>query len=226
MDISNKKINFHIHTKYSFDSNLEPIFIVDHLVKNGYEIAIITDHNSIRGAIEAKDYALKKYEDRIDVIIGEEIQTNVGDIIGFPVKTKVEPGDYKKVIKDLKNQGAMLCLPHPYKSHNLFQIHNESFICDFDFVEVFNARIPDDLNSFAKELNNKFHKKAIIGTDAHVSSDLLNCSFVYDVNFNFITIETKKTCIRNIRQSQFLSSLKAKKIRGMIKYLFLYTINK
>ena len=52
MDIFNKKIVFHIHTKYSHDCNLEPALIVDTLFKGNISAAIITDHNSIQGAIE------------------------------------------------------------------------------------------------------------------------------------------------------------------------------
>ena len=226
MDISNKKINFHIHTKYSFDSNLEPTFIVDLLASNGYDIAIITDHNTIKGAIEAQNYAKKKYGNKFEVIVGEEVQSDIGDIIGFPVHDEVEPGDYKTVINELKKQGAKLCLPHPYKSHNLFIIHDDNFICNFDFIEVFNARVPIRLDTFAEELRTKFKKKGIIGTDAHVKNDLLNCAFVYDNDLNHINVQAKKTSIRNIRKSQLINSSRQIKLGGICKYTFLYAINK
>jgi len=226
MDIFNKKISFHIHTKYSFDSNLEPSFIVDHLVKSGYELAIVTDHNSIKGALEAKKYAQNKYMDNFKVIVGEEVQTNIGDIIGFPVQEEVKPGDYKRVIKELKRQGAMLCLPHPYHSHDLFLIHDKEFLSDFDFIEIFNARIPAKLNINADQLRIKHNKYPIIGNDAHVKGDLLNCYFEYDTDFSIIQSERKYTDIKNVRKSQIINFSKKKKIMEIVKYLLLYIIGK
>ncbi len=226
MDIFNKKISFHIHTKYSFDSNLEPSFIVEHLYKNGFQIAVITDHNSIQGALEAQQYANKKYKDKFEVIIGEEVQSDKGDIIGFPVKEEVKPGDYKRVIEELKSQNAKLCLPHPYKSHDLFLIHQDEFISQFDFIEIFNARLSDNMNLFAEQLMRKFDKPGIIGTDAHVSGDLHLCSFQYDSDYNLVKIVKNHTAVRNIRKSQVINHSKKREIIGIIKYSLLYLINK
>ncbi len=224
MDLLNKKINFHIHTKYSFDSLLEPSFIVDYLFQHGYEVAIITDHNNIEGAIEAQKYAENKYGNKFQVIVGEEVQSDIGDIIGFPVIQEVKPGNYQEVIKKFKEQGAFLCLPHPYKSHNLFLIHQNDFIDEFDFIEVFNARLNDSLNEHAMDLANKFKKIKIVGNDAHVSNDLLNCSIVYKNNLEEPLFEVRKTHIKNIRKSQIINYWKKRNPIQIFKYSLLYTI--
>jgi predicted metal-dependent phosphoesterase TrpH len=226
MDLLNKKINFHIHTKYSFDSFLEPSFIVDYLYQNGFEVAIITDHNTIKGALEAKAYAEKKYKDKFIVIVGEEVKSNIGDIIGFPITNEINPGDYKTVIKQMKEQNAILCLPHPYKSHDLFLIHQEEFINEFVFIEVFNARINDKLNEHAEKLAEKYNKLKIVGNDAHVKSDLLNCSNYYRNNLKNPEFSVKRTHIRNVRKSQIINFLKKKNPVSIIKYFFLFVIGK
>lgn len=222
MDLLNKKINFHIHTKYSFDSFLEPAFIVDYLFENGYELAVITDHNTINGAVEAKNYAKKKYGNKFQVIVGEEVKSDIGDIIGFPVKDEVKPGNYKDVINEFKKQGAMLCLPHPYKSHNLFLIHQDEFINHFDFIEVFNARLNEKLNEHAMDLANKYEKIKIVGNDAHVKDDLLNCSVLYTGSYDSPSFVINKTKIRNIRKSQMINYWKKKKLFQTLKYTSLY----
>ena len=108
-----KNLVFHVHTKYSYDSRLEPQYIVDFLVKANIHQVIITDHNEILGALEAKEYAEKKYPDKLEVIIGEEIKTDIGDIIGFPLYEKIIPGNHNTVIKEIQTQNAFVCLPHP-----------------------------------------------------------------------------------------------------------------
>ena len=43
------KSDFHIHTKYSYDSILEPRVLVKHALRKGTSILAITDHNTIQG---------------------------------------------------------------------------------------------------------------------------------------------------------------------------------
>lgn len=226
MDILNKKINFHIHTKYSFDSLLEPSFIVDYLYQNGYDIAIITDHNTIKGAVEAKKYAIEKYGDKFNVIVGEEVKSDIGDIIGFPLKEEIEPADWKTVVAKMKQQDALICLPHPYKSHDLFLIHQEEFINQFDFIEVFNARINEKLNEHALNLAEKYKKFKIAGNDAHVKYDLLNCTVFYKGSLESPELINNITHIRNVRLSQIINYYKKKNLSGVMKYSLLYLIGK
>jgi predicted metal-dependent phosphoesterase TrpH len=226
MDISNKKIVFHIHTKYSSDCNSEPSEIVDTLYQNGISIAIITDHNTIKGAIEAKEYAKKKYGDKFTVIVGEEVLSDIGDIIGFPINDEIPKGNYQDVINEMKFQKASVCLPHPYKSHNLFLIHEEQFLSQFDFIEIYNSRISSKLNDYALKLNQKHNKIPIIGNDAHTIEDLKNCFVIYNNEMVISESLTKPTPMKNIRKSQMIDAKKKHKIINIIKYFFLTFINK
>lgn len=226
MVLLNKKINFHIHTKYSFDSFLEPKFIVDYLYQNGYEIAIITDHNTIKGAMEAKYYAEEKYKNKFTVIIGEEIKTDIGDVIGFPLIKEIEPGNYKQVIRQIKEQNALLCLPHPYKSHDLFLLHQDDFIEEFDIIEIFNSRLSDNLNEQAVRLAEKYNKIKIVGNDAHVKADLLNCMIFYNNSLERPEVKIKQTSIRSIRKSQIINFYKRKNLIQLLKYLIIFLFGK
>lgn len=226
MDISNKKIVFHIHTKYSSDSNSEPSEIVDTLVNSGIDTAIITDHNTIKGAVEAKIYSEKKYGEKFKVIVGEEVLSDMGDIIGFPITDEIPKGSYQDVIKSMKEQNAYICLPHPYKSHDFFLIHEEQFLAQFDFIEIYNSRINTKLNEYAVKLNQKHNKIAIIGNDAHTIEDLKNCFVMYNNKMEIIESLTNSTPIKNIRKSQMIHAKKKHKTRDIIKYSFLSLINK
>jgi predicted metal-dependent phosphoesterase TrpH len=223
----NRKTVFHLHTKYSYDSFLKPETIVDTLVKANIDNVIITDHNSILGAQEAKRYAEENHNGKINVIIGEEVNTDIGDIIGFPLKEEIQDFDHLIVIDKIKKQGGFVCIPHPYKYHNLFRIHESKFLNEIDFVEVFNSRLTDKFNGFAQELADSLsNKKEIIGTDAHLKKDLLNTFFIYDENMKFKERLTNYTSKRNYWLSQTIKNIKKKNLLGIIKGLLLAILNK
>ena len=72
----------------------------------------ITDHNEIAGAIKYKD-KFKKHH--IELIVGEEIFTNKGEIIGLGLSKKIEPNlSPKETIKRIKEQNGIVYVPHPY----------------------------------------------------------------------------------------------------------------
>ena len=226
MDIFNKKIVFHMHTKYSHDCNVEPALIVDTLFKENISVAIITDHNSIQGALEAKAYAENKYGDKFTVIVGEEVLTDIGDIIGFPLKDEIQLVDHREVISNIKNQGGYVCLPHPYKSHNLLRIHDTDFIESLDFIEIFNSRTGEKLNDYAKEMAKKFNKKVMVGSDSHVITELLNTCFIFNENMEIIESKTKYVKRRNYRIYQLMQNIKNRNLKEVAEYAFLAILNK
>ncbi len=226
-ELKNSKTVFHVHTKYSHDSFLKPSTIIDTMVKGKINNIIITDHNSILGAQEAKRYAVEKYRNKINVIVGEEVYTDIGDIIGFPLKEEIQDFDHTIVIDKIKKQGGFVCIPHPYKYHNLFKIHEPKLLNDIDYIEIFNARLSEKLNGFAEELADSLsEKKKIIGTDAHLERELLKTYFIYDDNFKLkekLTIYSSK---RNYWMSQTIKNIKRKNIKGIVQGIVLAVLNR
>jgi predicted metal-dependent phosphoesterase TrpH len=222
----NKRIVSHIHTKFSYDSFLEPETIVETAIKNKIEIIIITDHNSIEGAKIAKQYAEKKYTNKLQVLIGEEVLTDIGDIIGFPLKNKINSYNYLDVIKEIKDQGGFVYLPHPYQGHNLFLIHDSNFISNLDFIEIFNSRLNKKENYFAELLQINSGIRPILGSDAHLKSEIMNVSFKFDESFNIYDQVSTRTTLRNIRKVSFIKYFKKRNLVKMLKYLLLILLNK
>ena len=68
------KYDFHTHTKYSADGNINPKTLVKVADKAGLTGVAVTDHNTIKGGLEAKKYGNKN----IEVIVGSEILTDKG----------------------------------------------------------------------------------------------------------------------------------------------------
>jgi len=105
--------DFHIHSKYSFDSIMSPKKIIKTAVKKNIDLIAITDHNTIKGGVEVK----KASGDNIKVIVGAEIKTDIGDIIGFNLNNEIKSINWEEVLDQIKAQGGLSMLPHPYRSH-------------------------------------------------------------------------------------------------------------
>ena len=64
------KADLHVHSKFSNDGEFDVQEIFDKCVSNGVETLSITDHNSIKGVIEAKSSCLNQ---GVEFIPGIEI---------------------------------------------------------------------------------------------------------------------------------------------------------
>ena len=106
------KSEFHVHTRYSKDSILSYWLLLLILKIKKINTVAITDHNEVAGALKYKD-KFKKHG--IELIVGEEIFTNKGEIIGLGLTTKIEPDlSPKETIKQIKEQNGIVYVPHPY----------------------------------------------------------------------------------------------------------------
>ncbi|HUM44554.1 MAG TPA: PHP domain-containing protein [Fervidobacterium sp.] len=158
-------IDLHIHSKYSFDSLLSPRTILKVAKKKGLTGIAVTDHNTIRGGLEVR----KINKDRdFTVIVGSEIQTDIGDIIGLCVNEEIKSRISIEVIEEIKDQGGYVVLPHPFRGHKL----NQYIIELSDAVEVFNGRSTAEENFKALELAKRYNKPFTAGSDAHFAAEI------------------------------------------------------
>lgn len=157
---------FHCHTNASKDSLTRPEDLVRAARKKGLDRLIITDHNSIAGAVAAQ--AL----DPEMVIVGEEIMTTRGEILAAYVTEEIPAGlTPMETIQRLKRQGAFISVPHPFdewrkggwKESDLLEI-----IPYVDAIEVFNSRCMDpQFNVRAQAFAEKYNLPGTVGSDAH-----------------------------------------------------------
>ncbi len=160
-----KRILFHFHTSHSVDSNLMPQEIVEFAVENQIQVLAPTDHNTIRGSREVRELAEGH---GIETIIGAEYSSDHGDIIGLFLQDDAYSRKASEIVQEIHTQGGLAILPHPYRSHHL----TDDFLHSFDGIEVFNARLPEQLNRLAWELSVMLKKPAFFGADAHLSEEL------------------------------------------------------
>lgn len=155
------QVDYHIHSKYSFDSWSEPKDIIKRAKKVGLEKIAITDHNTIQGGLEGR-----KIDDM--VIVGSEISTDIGDIIGLYIYREIKSRVWQEVIQEIRDQGGIVVLPHPYRNHKIFP----DLINSVDKIEVDNKRTSLIKNETAKFLSIIYNKEGIMGSDAHFVSEI------------------------------------------------------
>ena len=119
----------------------------------------ITDHNTIAGAIVAR----KIYEKDLIIVVGSEISTDFGDIIGIFLNEEIKSRNIYEVIDKIKSQDGLVLIPHPFKTKSMLQI--KSIIDHVDLLEGYNSRHPITSKQLI-ELK-AMNKPIVAGSDAH-----------------------------------------------------------
>jgi len=164
--------DIHTHTMYSGFSEYSYLSYPDCVTtprksvkvaeKLGLNVLCITDHNRIKGAVEAKKH------NKDLVVIGEEISSTEGEIIGLFLQEAVKPGlSAEETIEHIHEQDGIAVAPHPFSVHCPC-IGQKVRTLKLDGVEVFNALHRDGYsNAIALESCNGYAKLG--GSDAHAS---------------------------------------------------------
>jgi predicted metal-dependent phosphoesterase TrpH len=159
------KLDLHIHSKYSYDSFLSPEKIIRIAKKRGLDGIAITDHNTIKGGMEA--FKINRDKD-FQVIVGAEMKTEYGDIIGLFLNEEIRTRMFEGVIEEIKSQNGLSVLAHPYRQYK----NPEEIVDRVNLVEGFNARSRKGDNEKAYGLANRFKKAMTAGSDAHLGSEI------------------------------------------------------
>ncbi len=162
------KFDFHVHSKYSYDSISFLKKILKTAKKKGLSGIAITDHETIQGAI--KLFKINK-DKNFKIIIGSEIKTECGDVIGLFLKKEIKSRECFEVIKEIKLQGGIVVLPHPFKKTSKL---TQELLSKVDVIEVFNSRLNKEQNQKAQKLAQEMRKPGISGSDAHLISEIGN----------------------------------------------------
>jgi len=165
------KLEFHCHTYTSKDSLTRPADLVSAARRKGIDCVVVTDHNSIIGAREAKAI------DPELIIIGEEIMTTKGEILAAFVAEEI-PANLtpQETIRRLKEQRAFISVSHPFDEMRKggWQENDLLEILPFvDAIEVYNSRCMfPRFNRRAREFAEKHNIAGTVGSDAHAACEL------------------------------------------------------
>ena len=106
------------------------------------------------------------------VIIGEEIETTQGEILGYFMTEWVPPNlSPLETIKRLRDQGAVISVSHPFDQTRTSQWNKDqltAIVPYIDAIEVFNARcMTQKPNQQADAFAREYGLAGTAGSDAH-----------------------------------------------------------
>lgn len=126
---------------WSGDSTTTPDELRDAVAVSGLDVIAITDHNSLVGALRFEASG----ELAIPVIVGQEIRTVAGDLIGLYLSDRIPAGLRPvEAARRIRGQGGLVYAPHP--GDDARQSLGESELDDLaanellDVIEVLNAK--------------------------------------------------------------------------------------
>ena len=177
----NMKIDLHCHTEASADCSTPLELFPARCRARGVWVQAITDHNEIWGAQKLQEMVeeekIKKAGFPLTIIVGEEVSTIHGEIIGLFLKEKIPAGmTPRETVDAITEQGGLVVLPHgfdPLKRWRLQPAALETIEDEINVVETFNARISQlRWNQAAVDWAKLHGVPMSAGSDAHTLSDI------------------------------------------------------
>ena len=131
------KVDLHTHSEDSHDGGITQQQYMKALDKNLLDYIAVTDHNSIDFATRLKSELGER------IIVGEEIMSSAGEIIGLYLSKVVMAGlTPRETIRQIKDQNGLVYIPHPFETirKGLHPSIMEELLEFIDIVEVCNGR--------------------------------------------------------------------------------------
>lgn len=169
--------DLHLHTSYS-DGWPSPEQVVEHVtLETDLAVIAVTDHDTIEGALRAADHSART--GGVPVIIGEEVSSRQGHILGIFIERRVRPGmSAAATVDEIHRQGGLAIAAHPFwRTRRLAErfggpVHGIGWLAadlDFDAVEVENSTPGLRLaNILAQRLADGAGCACVGGSDAHI----------------------------------------------------------
>ncbi len=133
------RVDMHMHSERSPDSRMRPREQARRIREAGLDVVAVTDHNTIDGGRRLRDIA-----DGFRVIVGSEILSRDGEIIGLFLETDVPPRlPAEETIARIRDQGGLVVVPHPFsrnRRNHIRRVALDRIRERIDAIEVFNAR--------------------------------------------------------------------------------------
>ncbi|MEA2676348.1 MAG: hypothetical protein QOJ81_489 [Chloroflexota bacterium] len=145
------------------------------------DVIAITDHERMDAALAAHALA-EANGSTVSVIVGEEVTTRSGHVIGLFMRERIRPwGSLRSTIARIHEQGGLAIIPHPLVPYPLCVsgramralLDEQDAIFHPDAIEAFNAstarmRWSRGAPEFARHLG----LTALAGSDAHRAADV------------------------------------------------------
>jgi predicted metal-dependent phosphoesterase TrpH len=157
------QFDLHVHSVRSHDSFSSIEGIVRAARKRGLAGIAVTDH----GLTAPEELDRTAAANGLWIIRGNEVQTEIGDILGLFLQGSITQSKAAPVIDEIHDQGGIAVLAHPFKYRG---IPPPALLEKLDAVEVVNARWRD-LSALAGDPRADLLLRAVpgrtAGSDAH-----------------------------------------------------------
>jgi predicted metal-dependent phosphoesterase TrpH len=172
--------DFHIHTRFSRDSILAEEKFIRIALERGLTHVAVTNHNNVEGAVAVRDKVQELgLADRLTVILGEEVSTTDGEVVGLFLQRTVPRGLSADETADaIHEQGGLVSIPHPYDPFRQSHIREEPLFAlleagKVDMIEIFNSRVTLHRHNLrAAELAARYKVPGIACSDSHSSFEI------------------------------------------------------
>lgn len=131
------KVDLHTHSTGSPDGSLSLADYRQMITTGQLDYIAVTDHDSIEQAL----VTAAELGDRI--IVGQEITTKDGELVGLFLTKPVTPGQTPgQTATDIRAQGGLVYVPHPFETvrQGLPKSALDKIVDQVDIVEVHNGR--------------------------------------------------------------------------------------
>jgi predicted metal-dependent phosphoesterase TrpH len=170
------KVDLHVHTKYSGDTDSDPEESVLRAIQLGLHGIAFTEHYSYR-ASEPVESLKEKYKDRILIFRGVEFSAEEGHCLVYGVDTdalSIKHASVRDVIPAVHQAGGVVIPSHPYRSVMSFGdlVRNVPGFCA---LEGYNGCNMHAYNKKAIAAAKALKLPFIGGSDAHTPRDVGSC---------------------------------------------------
>jgi hypothetical protein len=108
------RADLHVHSRWS-DGAQSPEAVVLAASRRRLDVIAITDHDEIRGAVRAREFAAAHPALGVEIVVGEEISTLNGHLLGLWLTERVPPGlSALRTIELIHAQGGLAVAAHPF----------------------------------------------------------------------------------------------------------------
>jgi predicted metal-dependent phosphoesterase TrpH len=168
------RADLHMHTSFS-DGWPSPHALVDYARATNLDVIAVTDHDTIEGALRAREHAAKR--SRLEVVVGEEVSSRNGHIVGLFLEKRIRPGMSAAATVDaIHEQGGLAVAVHPFwrtrRRNPARTVHGVGWLAaelEFDAIEVENATPGFYVfNQMARRLSESLGCAETGSSDAHI----------------------------------------------------------
>lgn len=160
------RIDLHTHSEASPDGGITPEQYAKLLESETLDVIAITDHDRIDFALGMQKALGSEY-----IIVGQEITTSDGEIIGLYLSSKIEPGmSADETVDAVHAQNGLVYIPHPFeKVRKGLQAETlQNIMHKVDIIETINGRaLTKKHNAQSYTWATKHQVVACASSDAH-----------------------------------------------------------